>query len=52
MFIPSDVNNTDGQVDIISDVKQCDACADDKASDTLASDDDEDCDTVRTSGDI
>ena len=47
MFMPSDVDNTDGQVDIISDVKQCDACADDKASDTLASDDDGNEDTVR-----
>ena len=37
---------------MISDSKQCDACADDSASDTLASDDDEDGDTVRPAKDI
>ena len=52
MFIPLSVDNSGGDFGILSDLKQCVACVDDYAGDTLAGDDDEDADTVKPGKDI
>ena len=46
------VDNPGGGIGILSDLKQCVACADDHACDTLAGDDDEDADSVKPAMDI